>query len=222
MMKAKKQRFVHAGVSLTLLGALAAGGGMAARAATDTKVVVASAGTDASSVEDAQTRADKAEIERDLAEQQRELDAIAADPEASADLVAAKEADLADYGREREERATAAKDGEDASVWPEGIFEDSEVPAPGAELLGSNRWVGTVDGAQVAVYAGQGGYDETLGRLLVMWRDDDARDSRPGGFVDLPGAGRLTVVSAQDGVVVVSDAGGAVHHYDVTSGSWRS
>ena len=120
---------------------------------------------------------------------------------------------------ERTSAGTSA--GTDAeTAWPSGIFADAEAPARGAEFLGSNRWVGQVDGRTLIVWAGRSGGDASLGRLIVASAGSD-RMIRSHDVVDLPGAGALRVASARDGVLDLVDEHGARHRFDAGSGTFR-
>jgi hypothetical protein len=112
-------------------------------------------------------------------------------------------------------------DSEAGAAWPEGIFEDPEAPAPGSRFLGTNRWVGDVNGRSVAVYAGVAGEDQTIGRLLVI-AVGSSMSIENASWVDLPGAGRLKIVSATRSAVTVTDSRGGVHVFDAATKKWVS
>jgi hypothetical protein len=154
--------------------------------------------------------ADKQQVAAQDAQRQQQLEQVASSPKASAAAVAAKGADAA---RMTQNSLTDS----DSAAWPEGIFEDSEAPAPGSVFLGTNRWVGTVDGHQVAVFAGCAGEDPSVGRVMVTVAGDTAQ-STSGYSVDLPGAGSLQVVSASGSLLVLTDAQGGQHNFDVSAG----
>lgn len=112
----------------------------------------------------------------------------------------------------------AATDPENA--WPAGIFADPEAPARGAEFVGSNRWVGQVDGATLIVWAGRSGTAPGLGRLIVAAAGADQM-IRSHDVVGLPGAGALRVVSAHQGVLTLVDEHGTRHAFDTRTRTFR-
>lgn len=147
-------------------------------------------------------------------EQQRQqrLQADADDPGKKAAIIASKKADA---GR----AAAAAPLAQAPQKWPEGIFADSEAPAPGSVFLGSNRWVGTVAGRSVAVYAGHAGDNPATGRLMVVTAASDMSvDSSH--FVDLPGSGALHIMSANGTTLTIVDDQGGRHSFDASTSSW--
>lgn len=107
-----------------------------------------------------------------------------------------------------------------SAAWPAGIFEDTEVPTRGADLLGSNRWVGHTADRTLMVWAGRSGEDASLGRVLV---------ARTGGgllptaqkVLDLPGSGALRVVAARGTVLDLVDTHGVRHVLDAATGTFR-
>lgn len=142
---------------------------------------------------------------------QERLEADAADPSKKAAIIAAKKAEAARMAAEPAEPI--------APKWPEGIFADSEAPAPGTVFLCTNRWVGTVAGRSVAVYAGRAGDNLATGRLMVVTAAPDMSiDSSD--FVDLPGSGALRITSADGMTLTIVDAHGAKHAFDVSSLNW--
>lgn len=155
--------------------------------------------------------ADKAQALAVEQQWQQRLEADAADPAKNAAIIAAKKA---------EEARMAAQPAPPAPAkWPEGIFADNEAPAPGAVFLATNRWVGTVAGRSVAVYAGRAGDNATTGRLMVVSAAPDmtVESSR---FVDLPESGELRITSAAGATLTIVDAQGAEHTFDVSTVSW--
>ena len=137
---------------------------------------------------------------------------IAADAAQSRSVAASKaDADA------RHLTALAAEPAE-SSAWPTGIFEDSEAPASGMDFLGTNRWVGQVGAAYLAVYAGTAGDDDPgTGRILAV-----RSDGQSGYTLDLPGAGALRVVAAEGSTLTVADAKGTSHVLNAERGSWLS
>jgi hypothetical protein len=135
---------------------------------------------------------------------QQQLQADAADPAKSAAIIAAKKAEAA--------RVAAASAAPVPQKWPEGIFADREAPAPGSVFLCTNRWVGTVAGRSVAVYAGRAGDDPATGRLMVVnaAADMSIDSSR---FVDLPGSGELRITSANGTTLTIVDAQGGEYTF---------
>lgn len=146
-----------------------------------------------------------------------QLEAQAADPAKKQAAIDAKAADALAGASERKADAV----GSEADAWPEGIFEDTEAPAPGSRFLGTNRWVGSVNGGSVAVYAGLAGEDQTIGRLLVI-AAGSSMSIENASWVDLPGAGRLRIVSALASAVTVADSRGGVHVFDAAAKTWVS
>lgn len=138
---------------------------------------------------------------------QQRLQADAADPARSAAIIAAKRAEAAQV---------AARPAEPVpQKWPEGIFADREAPASGSVFLCTNRWVGTVAGRSVAVYAGRAGDDPDTGRLMVVNAADDMSiDSSR--FVDLPGSGELVITSANGTTLTIADAQGSEYTFAVS------
>jgi len=135
---------------------------------------------------------------------QQQLQADADDPARSAAIVAAKQDEAA---------RVAATPAEPAPPkWPEGIFADTEAPAPSSMFLCTNRWVGTVAGRSVAVYAGRAGDDPATGRLMVVnaAADMSIDSSR---FVDLPGSGELRITSANGTTLTIMDAQGGEYTF---------
>lgn len=141
--------------------------------------------------------------------------AISADPKRHDALVAKK----------RDEKArVAAKTAASSSTdqprqWPQGIFEDAEAPAPGSVFLGQNRWVGTLGGDSVAVYAGQAGLDPDTGRVLVRF-DNSVASSDSGYTLDLAASGPLRVVAASGTLVTVVDRTQTRHVLNLSTRSW--
>jgi hypothetical protein len=143
---------------------------------------------------------------------EQQLQADADDPAKRAAIIAAKDAEA---GPVAGELAASA-----SPKWPEGIFADSEAPAPSSVFLGTNRWVGTVAGRSVAVYAGRAGDNLATGRLMVVNAASDMSvDSSR--FVDLPGSGQLRITSASGSTLTIVDAQGAEHMFDVSSSTWK-
>lgn len=143
-------------------------------------------------------------------EWQERLHADADDPAKSAEIIAAKRAEAA--------RVAAQLAAEVPPKWPEGIFADSEAPAPGTVFLGTNRWVGTVAGRSVAVYAGRAGDNPATGRLMVVNAGPDMSvDSSR--FVDLPGSGALRITAAIGATLTIVDAQGRSYTFDAAAHS---
>lgn len=148
--------------------------------------------------------------------------AIAADPERLAQVAADKAAD------DKAHRAELARLEPEHSYgdWPKGIFEQPEAPASSLDFRGTNRWVGTVDGHTVAVYAGVAGSAAgdaaDTGRVLILRPGPaDAPTEARGGYVDLPGAGTLRVVAFDEvPILTIRDSNGSDHYLDVSSGTW--
>jgi len=155
---------------------------------------------------------EKAQIQAVEQQWQDRLQANAADPEAKAAALAAKQADQA-------QRAQAMV-AEVPAKWPEGIFANGEAPAPGSEFLGTNRWVGTLAGNSVAVYAGRAGENESTGRLMIQYARPDMGISSS-RFVDLPGSGALRITSASGTTLTIADANLVRHTFDVVSSGWK-
>ena len=155
---------------------------------------------------------DKAQIQAVEQQWQDRLQAVAADPQAKAAALAAKQADQA-------QRAQAMV-AEIPARWPEGIFADSEAPAPGSVFLGTNRWVGTLAGTSVAVYAGRAGENESTGRLMIQYAGSDMSITSA-RLVDVPGSGALRITSASGTTLTIVDAKGASHTFDVASSNWK-
>jgi hypothetical protein len=158
----------------------------------------------------------KQAVETQLNDHAASLASQAADPAANAAIIAAKKDGIAQMSSQ----ALSAKSGQN-SDWPEGVFQDSEAPAPGSQFIGQNRWVGTSDGVQVAVYAGQAGFDENTGRVLIVFNGRGAAEAA-GYDLDLTGSGPLHVLSGSDGMVVLADASGAQHVLDIAKHAWAS
>jgi hypothetical protein len=156
---------------------------------------------------------EKRAVEAEDAQRHQQLSDVASSPEASAAVVASKEADAA-----RMSQVLGADSSE--QPWPTGIFADGEAPAPGSVFLGTSRWVGVIDGHTVAVYAGSAGEDPSLGRVLVATAGPDM-DLASSYSVDLPGAGALRVIAAKGNLLVTRDSKGANHTFDVAAGRFR-
>jgi hypothetical protein len=62
----------------------------------------------------------------------------------------------------------------------------------GPGILGTNRWVGKVAGAYIAVYAGRSGQDASTGYVFAMSSDGAAAYSR-----EVKGSGALRIVRAE-------------------------
>ncbi|WP_062464166.1 hypothetical protein [Demequina soli] len=133
-------------------------------------------------------------------------------PAADETVLAAKARDDAAHA------AAAATAAPVANSWPVGIFDDPEAPASGSELLGTNRWVGVVDGVTMAAWAGVSGTDPTLGRVLVA--TDDGTGAHE--MIGLEGVGRLTIVSEDAGSLYVVDEHGDTHVLDLRARAWTS
>jgi len=155
---------------------------------------------------------EKAQIQAVEQRWQDRLQAKAADPHAKAAALAAKQADQAQRAQ--------ARVAEIPAKWPEGIFADNEAPAPGSEFLGTNRWVGTLAGNSVAVYAGRAGENESTGRLMIQYARPDMGISSS-RFVDLPGSGALRITSASGTTLTIADANLVRHTFDVVSSGWK-
>ncbi len=134
---------------------------------------------------------------------------IAADPDKLEAIIKSKAADHESH------LADLASKPEAAQPWPTGIFADPEAPAPGTTFLGSNRWVGSVDGAYLAIYAGRSGADPTVGRIIAIWSD-----GRSGYTLDKEGTGALTVVDERGSVLTLRDTNGKSHALNATAGKW--
>ncbi|MFI6427300.1 peptidase inhibitor family I36 protein [Promicromonospora sp. NPDC050880] len=106
------------------------------------------------------------------------------------------------------------------AAWPAGIFDDAEAPVRGAELLGSNRWVGHAGGRTLMVWAGRSGEDRTLGRVLVATTGTGLMTASH-RTVDLPGTGALRVVTAHGAVLELVDEHGTRHVLDAASATVR-
>ncbi|GAB2489466.1 hypothetical protein GCM10027063_33470 [Promicromonospora xylanilytica] len=115
--------------------------------------------------------------------------------------------------------SATASAGTRSAVLPAGILEDTEAPVRGADLLGSNRWVGHVDGRTLMVWAGRSGENGSIGRVLVA-RTGTGLMAAEQELLDLPGSGALRVVAARGGVVDLVDAHGDRHLLDVTTGTF--
>jgi hypothetical protein len=102
--------------------------------------------------------------------------------------------------------------------WPEGIFEDGEAPTSGINFLGTNRWVGTVDGQTYAVHAGRAGSEEdaSIGRVFVL-RQGTGTTQPVGYFRDLAGVGALRVTAAEGSLITLVDAAGGRHVFDLAA-----
>lgn len=153
--------------------------------------------------------ADKQALEQAEQLLDRVNEAAANDPERHAAIEKAKAAE------KKSHEAELATKPEALDEWPTGIFDDPEAPASGTTFLGSNRWVGLVDGAYLVVYAGRSGADPTTGMILAFWSD-----GRPGYSLYKPGTGALTVVSARDAALTLRDEGGRTHVLHALAGQW--
>jgi hypothetical protein len=142
-----------------------------------------------------------------------ERDAIAADPVRSGAVDKAK---AAGTGSDSLLATSVAK-----QQPTQGIFADSEAPAPGSIFLGTNRWVGTQNGQTIVVYVGQAGYDASTGRVLVIGGGPSSADTH-GFTLDLPNSGPLKAVAGSGGHVTVEDRAGADHVLDLVSQTWLS
>jgi hypothetical protein len=155
---------------------------------------------------------EKAAAEAQDVARHQALEAAAANAGTARASQAAKRADAAT-------RALAAA-GPAPQKWPEGIFQDGEAPASGSVFLGRNRWVGTLAGRSVAVYAGRAGTDDTIGRVLVTTAGPTmALESAY--MRDLPGSGALVVTSAQGGLLTLTDVRGGTHVFDLAAERFR-
>lgn len=165
---------------------------------------------DSESKSDAELPAAKAEIAKSEAAYDEQNAGNASDSESAAAIVAEKEAG------HRKHLAELAARNRSPEPWPTGIFADPEAPISGQVFLGVNRWVGKLDGAYLAVYAGRAGEDAENGRVLGQWSD-----GRPGYTLDLAGTGPLEVVDATDaGTLRLRDAHGGEHVLDAGAGEW--
>ncbi len=152
--------------------------------------------------------AEKAALEAQDRRLHQQLEATAADPKLAAAAIAAKAASGLQAAKDQAAQPSVKP------AWPEGIFQDGEAPASGSRFLGTNRWVGTVAGRTIAVFAGQSGEDPSMGRLLVMTAGPSMGVSS-GRTVDLPGVGPLSVASASGGTLSIMDSRGVAHAFDV-------
>lgn len=96
-----------------------------------------------------------------------------------------------------------------------------EAPASGSDFRPTSVWVGQLpDGAQVALYAGQHGWQSTDGRALLVRFGPDLNLAWA-SMVEVPGAGRLRVTDGDAAGVVVTDSTGSTWTIDPGSGSVR-
>ena len=168
------------------------------------------------SAESAGFSAEKLALEAQDRLQHQQLEAKAADPKQQQATIDAKNQSAQQAAQEQANQPVTEP------AWPVGIFEDSEAPAPGSRFLGTNRWVGTVAGRSVAVYAGQAGEDPSTGLLLVMTAGPSMGVEAAGFTVDLPGAGSLRVASARAAILTITDSRGAARIFDVAARKWVS
>ncbi len=159
--------------------------------------------------------AEKAALEAQDRLLHQQLEATAAVPELAAAAIAAKAASGLRAAKDQAAQPSVEP------AWPEGIFEDGEAPAPGSRFLGTNRWVGTVAGQSIAVFAGQSGEDPSMGRLLVITAGP-SMSVQSGNTVDLPGVGALRVAAASGGTLSVMDSRGVAHAFDAAAARWTS
>ena len=99
--------------------------------------------------------------------------------------------------------------------WQRGIIEDDESPSSAFAIR--NRWVGTIDGDDVAVFAGAAASDATQGVVVVQRLSADGSASPPRGF-DTPtkdGAVHVTAVRGSRVTVVAED--GATFTFDLST-----
>lgn len=97
--------------------------------------------------------------------------------------------------------------------FPSGIFYDQEAPAPSSEFLAYNRWQGTFQGADLAVYAGQAGADDPdTGAILVT---TGSAQEHSGRWITEPGVGRLEVTAASGKTLTVVSATGGTYQFDL-------
>ncbi|MCW2766088.1 MAG: hypothetical protein JWO11_2047 [Nocardioides sp.] len=101
-------------------------------------------------------------------------------------------------------------------VWPPGLFDDIEAPIGTMTFRGTGRWVGSVGGVSVALYAGADGQHPRTGAVMLMRADHQ----RPSGIWRLPNSGRLHVESAHGHVVELVDAEGNLHTFNAATGVW--
>lgn len=157
-------------------------------------------------------RAEKSALEAADASAHRALQERAADPQGAAREVAAK---LAAAGPD--DLAFAEPD----PGMDEGVFAVTEAPASGSDFRPTSLWVGRLpDGTQAALYAGQHGWQESDGRVLLA-RFGQGGDLASASTIDIPGSGRLRVAGGDATGVVVSDATGATWTVDPVTGSVR-
>ena len=168
------------------------------------------------SADSAGISAEKLALEAQDRLQHQQLEAKAADPKQQQATIDAKNQSAQQAARERANQTVTEP------AWPVGIFEDSEAPASSSQFRGTNRWVGTVAGLSVAVYAGQAGEDPSTGRLLVMTADRSIGVQAARFTVDLPGAGSLRVASARAATLTITDSRGAARIFDVAARKWVS
>lgn len=150
------------------------------------------------------------------ARSQAELEALSKDPQAKAEVLKAKEASAAEH--EAESRAARTVQ---PQVRPQGIVEGREAPASGSVFLGRNRWMGSLSGTPVRVYAGQAGVGSPDGMVLMVTEKGEGTFSSRAMY-RLAGAGPLHVTSVSGARVTLKGDNGRTHVLDLTTGAFLS
>jgi hypothetical protein len=136
----------------------------------------------------------------------------------SASIDAAKQRAAQQHARDvasgNEKSAPAAPD--------QGIFRSAEAPFATVDFRATSHWGGRVDGREYVVYAGEDGQPASVGEVIVDPYSVGSGQRPPTTFHTLSGVGALTIVGEHDGIVVLTDAVGAEHDFDVASGSFEN
>jgi hypothetical protein len=141
--------------------------------------------------------------------------AAAVDPtdDASASIDAAKQRAAQQHASE-----VAAGDEHSEPASPErGIFDSAEAPFATVDFRSTSHWGGTVGGTAYVVYAGQDGQQASTGVVIVEPFGTGSGTT----FHRMGGVGALTIVAAEGGTLVLRDARGGTHVFDVASRSFR-
>jgi hypothetical protein len=133
---------------------------------------------------------------------------------ASASIDAAKQ-----RAAQRHASDVAAGHGHSKTAVPDqGIVDSAEAPFASVDFRATSHWGGKVHGRAYAVYAGAEGQHASVGEVIV---EPFGIGSRLTTFHRLSGVGALTVVGEDDRTLVLRDAGGDRHLFDVASGSFQ-
>jgi hypothetical protein len=136
------------------------------------------------------------------------------DDAASASIDAAKQRAADEHARD----VAAAKYESEPAGPDEGVFDSAEAPFSTIDFRATSHWGGRVEGKAYVVYAGEDGQHPSMGEVIV---DPYSTTSNHWAFHRLNGVGALTIVDESGGLVVLRDAKGAAHLFDVSSDSFQ-